>query len=234
MISVAVIGKGNVGFHLYQELSKSEVLNVINLNSRESHDLFDFDVAIIAVSDDAITEVSQRIQCPLIVHTSGNTHINVLQSSSRKGVFYPLQSFSKEKEVDFSKIPMCLEATSDEDFLLLEKLAEELKSTSYRISSEQRRYMHVAAVFANNFTNHLYQIAFDLCENQQIPADILLPLIEETAQKVKLLSPQEAQTGPAIRNDQETIKKHLHLLSDSQQELYKLITRSIQKYGNKL
>jgi len=234
MISVAIVGTGNVGFHLYQELNRSEHLNVIQVNPREQNSLADFDIAIVAVSDDAIAQVSQHVESSLVVHTSGGTHVNVLENRTRKGVLYPLQSFSKEKSVDFTKIPLCLEASNEEDFQLLEHVAAQLKSPFYRISSEQRQYMHVAAVFANNFTNHMYQNAYDIFEKHDIPFDILMPLIQETTEKIQRLPPSEAQTGPAIRNDQETIKKHVNLLSDSQQELYKTITASIQKHGKKL
>jgi predicted short-subunit dehydrogenase-like oxidoreductase (DUF2520 family) len=234
MLSVAIVGTGNVGFHLYQELNQNEDLKVVQFNSRAQNSLADFDLAIVAVADDAIADVSRYIQSPLVVHTSGGTDMGVLKNITRQGVFYPLQSFSKEKPVDFTKIPLCLEAENESDFQFLELIASLLKSPSYRISSEQRQYMHVAAVFANNFTNHMYQNAWEICQQHNIPFDILMPLIQETTEKITRLSPSEAQTGPAIRNDQETIKKHVNLLSDSQQELYKTITESIQKHGKKL
>lgn len=234
MLSVAIVGKGNVGFHLYNELRKSTELKVVQFSSREQNPLLDFDIAIIAVADDAIAEVSRHIESPLVVHTSGGTDIEGLSNTTRKGVLYPLQSFSKEKLVDFTQVPLCLEATNEEDFQKLEHLATQLQSPAYRISSEQRQYMHIAAVFVNNFTNHMYQNAWDIFEQKNIPFDILRPLIQETTEKIERLTPSEAQTGPAIRNDQETIKKHVNLLSDSQQELYKTITESIQKHGKKL
>jgi predicted short-subunit dehydrogenase-like oxidoreductase (DUF2520 family) len=234
MISVAIVGKGNVAFHLYHELNKCEDLQVVQFDSRKQQSLENFDLAMIAVSDDAIAEVSRPIRSSLVIHTSGSTNMEVLQNSTRKGVFYPLQSFSKEKPIDFTKIPLCLEATNDADFGLLESLAEKLQSPSYRISSEQRQYMHIAAVFVNNFTNHMYQNAWNLFQEHDIPFNILMPLIQETTEKIARLNPAEAQTGPAIRNDQETIKKHVNLLPESQRELYKTITESIQKHGKKL
>ena len=234
MISVAIVGKGNVGFHLYQELNKSDNLNVIQFNSREQRSLEDFDAAIVAVSDDAIAEVSQHIKTPLVVHTSGTTAMSALQNVTRKGVFYPLQSFSKHKSVDFNQVPLCIEAEDQQDEQLLKDLAKTLGSTSYLVSSEQRNYLHVAAVFANNFTNHMYQMANDICTKHDVPFEVLLPLIQETSSKIESLSPSKAQTGPAIRNDQKTIKNHLTLLDESQQELYKIITESIQQHGKKL
>ena len=234
MVSVAIVGQGNVGFHLYQALGKSDNLHVTQFNSRQRHPIEEFDLAIIAVSDDAIAEISKHIKSTLVVHTSGTAAIDVLKNIKQKGVFYPLQSFSKEKEVDFTQVPFCLEANHKEHLELLENLSQFLGSKTYRISSEQRKYLHVAAVFANNFTNHMYKTAHDICTQYDVPFDILLPLIDETSQKIKSLAPAEAQTGPAKRNDQETIKNHVNLLYDSQRELYKTLTDSIQKDGEKL
>jgi predicted short-subunit dehydrogenase-like oxidoreductase (DUF2520 family) len=234
MISIAIIGTGNVGFHLYQEFNQKSEFKTQQFNSREQQDFSSFDLAIIAVSDDAIAEVSRNVQSPFVVHTSGTVAMDVMQNKTRKGVLYPLQSFSKDKEVDFTQVPFCLEAENDQDLTLLKKIVSMLGSKHYVLSSEQRKYLHVAAVFANNFTNHMYQQAYDICQEHQVPFDILLPLIEETAQKIKRLSPNNAQTGPAKRNDQETIKNHLHLLTSSQKELYQTLTDSIQSHGKKL
>lgn len=233
MVSVAIVGKGNVGFHLYYELKKKN-LNVAQFSSREQHQLKTFDVAIVAVSDYAIAEVSKNIECPLVVHTSGTTSIQGLKNPGRKGVFYPLQSFSKEKLIDFSKVPICIETEQKQDEKLLRFLSEYLGSDDYLMTSTQRNYLHVAAVFASNFTNHMYEIAKHLCDRYDVPFQILFPLIEETAQKIQQLSPNEAQTGPAKRNDLKTIRNHLHLLADSHKEIYQLLTGSIQKYGKKL
>ena len=142
-----------------------------------------------------------------------------------------LQTFSKEKEIDFSTVPFCLEAENKEDYLLLEKIAKTIGRKIYSVNSEQRKALHIAAVFVNNFTNHLYTIGNDICEKHQVPFEILQPLIQETSEKIKTLSPKKAQTGPAIRNDKKTIKSHLELLSKEQQEIYKLITQAI-KNGN--
>lgn len=233
-LSVAIVGQGNVGFHLYHELLKTEDIQVQQFNSREQPSLKEFDVAIIAVSDNAIAEVSKHIESELVVHTSGSTHIDALQNKHRKGVFYPLQSFTKGKTVDFSKIPICAEARTEQDEKTLGSLASRLRSGFYNIGSEERKYIHVAAVFVNNFTNHMYKTAWDIFGEHHIPFNILKPLIEETVNKIDRLSPEEAQTGPAIRNDQKTIENHLTLLNDSQKKLYKAITESIQNNGEKL
>ena len=142
-----------------------------------------------------------------------------------------LQTFSKDKKIDFSAVPFCLEAENNEDYLILEKVARTIGVKIYSVNSEQRKALHIAAVFVNNFTNHLYTIGNDICEKHQVPFEILQPLIQETSEKIKTLSPKKAQTGPAIRNDKKTIKSHLELLSKEQQEIYKLITQAI-KNGN--
>ncbi|WP_439128246.1 Rossmann-like and DUF2520 domain-containing protein [Polaribacter sp.] len=231
MISVAIIGNGNVATHLYNAFLKAEDVKVTQVNSRKLENIQDADVTIIAVSDDAISEVSAKITNAFVVHTSGSFALEDLKNTTNKGVFYMLQTFSKDKKVNFSKVPFCLEASKKNDYLLLEKLAKSIGKKVYNINSEQRKKLHVAAVFVNNFTNHLYQIGNDICQENDIPFEILQPLIDETSEKIKTLSPKKAQTGPAIRNDKKTIKNHLKLLEKQQQKIYKLITKSIQN-GN--
>ena len=148
---------------------------------------------------------------------------------NKRGVFYPLQTFSKDKQVDFSIIPICLESEYPGDFSLLETLAKCISENVYKIDSKQRQALHVAAVFVSNFTNHMYKLGSDICNDNNIPFDILKPLIVETADKIMHLSPQEAQTGPAIRNDKKTLEKHLEFIKDqNQKNIYNTITESIQ------
>lgn len=250
MISVTLIGSGNVGFHLAKAFLNSKEIELKQLYTRNIKDLefwknkvsttsslsslINADVTFILVSDDAISEVSKKINNSFVVHTSGAKEIDELANTTNKGVFYPLQSFSKNKEVDFSQVPFCIEANDSKDLIMLENLVQILGAKAFHINSEQRKRIHVAAVFANNFTNHMYKIARDICTEHQIPFDIFLPLIEETAKKIYTLSPDDAQTGPAKRNDQKTILNHLNLLNASQKKLYKTITESIQSYGKKL
>ncbi|APZ47237.1 hypothetical protein BW723_13515 [Polaribacter reichenbachii] len=231
MISVLVIGKGNVGFHLYNVFSNIDKIKVTQISSRKLQDIPKADITIIAVSDDAIAEVSSKIKNTFIVHTSGASSINQLKNTTRKGVFYMLQTFSKNKKVDFSDVPYCLEAENQQDYKLLETLAKLIGNKIYAINSEQRKIIHVAAVFVNNFTNHLFKIGNDICNTHDVPFEILMPLIQETATKIKELSPENAQTGPAIRKDQKTIKNHLALLNKEQQKIYTILTESIQN-GN--
>jgi predicted short-subunit dehydrogenase-like oxidoreductase (DUF2520 family) len=250
MISVVILGSGNVALQLIRAFLKIDTINLKQVYTRNQEDintlkdsinttndislLKQADVTIIAVSDDAISSISSHIKNSFVVHTSGSVDMKSLNNIGRKGVFYPLQSFSKKKKVDFKNIPICLESETSEDLLKLEKLVSLLQSKSYILSSHQRKKIHVAAVFANNFSNHMYTIANEICEKYNIPFDILHPLIEETSNKIKNLTPEKAQTGPAKRNDAETIENHLNLLSEKQQEIYLKITQSIQEYGKKL
>ncbi len=234
MIKVVILGNGNVASHLTDAFEKAKGIEVIQLNSRKKHRLSNIDIVIIAVSDDAITEVSSKIdKNTLVVHTSGSVSINSLKNNGNKGVFYPLQTFSKNRKVDFSEVPFCLEAQNETDLQFLEKLAASIGKNTYHINSSQRKSLHVAAVFVNNFVNHLYKIGNDLCDEYNVPFKILQPLIKETAAKIENLSPEEAQTGPAKRNDEKTIKNHLDLLQTNQQKIYKTLTESI-RHGKKL
>jgi len=138
--------------------------------------------------------------------------------------------------VDFKTIPICIEAEKKEDLELLHRLASSVSESVYEITSEQRKSLHLGAVFVNNFTNHIYQIGSEICEENEVPFNILKPLIKETVEKINSFSPLDAQTGPAIRNDKETIRRHLKQLENkTHQEVYKILTKSIQEtYGEKL
>ena len=231
MKSVLIVGKGNVATHLYNAFLNVDEIAVTQISSRTLTNIPKATITIIAVSDDAIAEVSSKIKNDFVVHTSGSVAMNDLKNSHRKGVFYMLQTFSKDKKVDFNEIPFCLEAENKEDYQLLEFLAKSIGQKIYTISSEQRKTLHVAAVFVNNFTNHLFKIGNDICNTNNVPFEILQPLIKETVLKIEKLSPEKAQTGPAIRNDKKTIKNHLNLLDKNQQKIYKILTKSIQN-GN--
>lgn len=228
MVSILIVGTGNIAWHLYTELSQHKDLNILQINSRRLTKIPKADLTIIAVSDNAISTVSKKITNQLVVHTSGFSSVEMLQNKTNKGVFYPLQSFTKEKKVNFKNIPICIESKNKKDEILLLNLAKKLSDKVYRVNSEQRKALHLAAVFVNNFTNHLYKIGNDICKKNNIPFEILQPLINETAYKVSKISPEEAQTGPAARNDSTTLKNHLLLLDKNEREIYTLITKSIQ------
>lgn len=252
MIRLSIIGSGNVAQHLIKAFTKSEAVEIVQVFSRKKEvllsllnedliitDLNNFqpaDLYIIAVSDNAINEVSKQLpfQNQLVVHTSGAAPIDILDPKNRRGVFYPLQTFSKSKDVDFSNIPICLEAENTFDYRELESAAKCITKAVFAIASEQRKALHVAAVFVNNFTNHLYQIGKDICDEHRVPFEVLKPLIQETAEKINTLDPSDAQTGPAKRNDSNTIESHLAFLTnENQKNIYNILTQSI-KNGKKL
>ncbi|WPR70472.1 DUF2520 domain-containing protein [Flavobacterium sp. NG2] len=257
MMTISLIGSGNLAQHLivaFQNAEKSgSAIRLIQVFARQKEklthllhqdkittdytELKEADLYIIAVSDDAIKSISSQLsfQNRLVVHTSGAVAMDTLDNKNRKGVFYPLQTFTKNKAVDFKTIPICLETENTNDYAVIEKVAQTISDAVYKIDSEQRKALHVAAVFVNNFSNHLYQIGNEICNNNQIPFSILQPLIQETAQKIIDLSPQEAQTGPAIRNDQNTIAAHQALLThENHKNIYTILTQSIQNNGKKL
>ena len=253
MISVIVLGSGNVGTHLINAFLENSAVELVQVYSRKKsslkfienrvatttslNSLKSADVYIIAISDDAISDFSSKLNLmnKLVVHTSGGASINILKTNVNKGVFYPLQTFSKNQNIDFRTIPICIETERDEDLLILEKLASIISDNVLIIDSEQRKYLHVAAVFTNNFVNHLYKIGFDICRENNIPFETLYPLILETAQKIMLANPDNVQTGPALRNDKNIIGKQLNLLSGEKKKIYQTLTESIQKtYGKKL
>lgn len=191
------------------------------------------DVYIIAVSDDAITEVIKDLRLPgkVVAHTAGSVNKDVLKGvTSHYGVFYPLQSLRKET-IYLPAVPVFFEGSDEQSTQVLEALAKSISSgAGGRANSDDRMKLHVAAVVVSNFTNHLYTLAEDYCKKEGLDFLQLLPLIEETAVRIKNISPGHSQTGPAIRHDAATIQQHLSLLNDHPQlkNLYVLLTESIQ------
>lgn len=253
MIKIIILGGGNVAYHLTNALLQNRAINVVQVYNRSLEkincfknstsitnnlsELKEADIYILAVSDNAISKLSSALNLKnkLVVHTSGSMAMEELKSASNKGVFYILQTFTKERKIDFSTVPICIEAETEKDLFLLETLAKSISKNCYRINSDQRKSLHLAAVFVNNFVNHLYHIGHEICEQNKVPFEILLPLILETANKITTLPPLEAQTGPAKRNDTKTIEKHTAMLTKNQQEIYTLLTKSIYNtYGEKL
>lgn len=251
MKRIVLFGTGNVATHLFEAYKNSDDFKIIQVYNHAANSLHAFkdrvaittdleeistaDIYILALKDDILAEVSQKIKQTdaLVLHTSGAVSLKVLEKFERHGVFYPLQTFSKNKKVDFSNIPICVESNTNADKDLLKKLALEISSQVFEISSEQRKSLHVAAVFVSNFVNYLYTEGERICKVNQVPFEILHPLILETASKVTKMSPFEAQTGPAKRNDQEVISSHLELLNEEQQKIYTLLTLSIQNLHGK-
>lgn len=248
MLRVVIIGTGNLAHHLFDAFSGSPAIDIVQIVGRNLKALAPFekstaiatdfnriaeaDVFIVAVSDMAIRSVSKYLtnKKGLVVHTSGSVSIDVLSDHHRYGVFYPLQTFSTGRKIEMNSVPLCLEAHEEIDMAVLKKLAGNLSKKLYEVDSEQRKALHLAAVFVNNFTNHLYQIGQQLCDEKGLPFEILSPLIRETVDKIDQLSPFDAQTGPARRGDSETIEKHLEQLKDSvHKEVYGILSDSILK-----
>lgn len=244
MARISMIGAGNVATHLSQALQNAghEIIQVYNRTpnsaallaqqlgcpfTTELTDISACDLAIISVKDDAISKVASQLDCP-IAHTSGTKSIAVLGEKAA-AVFYPLQTFSKEKKVDFQNIPICIESNNKELLALLQEIAKSISNNVHQLSSEQRKYLHLSAVIACNFSNLMYQLANEICTEQNIPFDLLKPLITETSQKIQVVSAQEAQTGPAQRKDLATIEKQIALLTtdEEKRKIYELLTQSI-------
>lgn len=253
MINVVIIGAGNIATHLYHTFSQVVELNVLQVFNRNPEklsfvtepekkvsdlkDLKDADIYFLAVKDEAIEKIAENLKDnkAIFVHCSGSEPINILSKFSNYGVFYPLQSFSKNKPVNFRKVPLCLEANNETNLKFLKEVGSLLTDQFFVVNSDQRKALHLAAVFVNNFTNHLFTIAADYCEENGLPFKILQPLIWETVAKIDTLPPYSAQTGPALRNDTKTILAHLEMLDEDQKNIYTVLTESIQKlHGKKL
>ncbi|MDY2588014.1 Rossmann-like and DUF2520 domain-containing protein [Winogradskyella aquimaris] len=248
MITVTIIGAGNVASHLYRAFNDAKDVTVKQWYNRTYSTISSYanevdciddlnqlkyaDIYIMAVSDDSSASLSRALpfENRLVAHTSGSVSIHDLDKKNQRAVFYPLQTFSKDAELDFSEIPICIEVTEKENLQFMKDLAEALGCTPYKITTEQRQTLHLSAVFVNNFTNQLYRIAHEISDAKSINFDILKPLIMETARKVQHMSPYMAQTGPAKRNDKKTIKRHLKLLENEEHKaIYELLTASIKK-----
>ena len=244
MINMVLIGTGNVATHLFHAFLTTENVKVIqvynyledSLSAFKKHtatttsleEIKDADVYLICVKDDFVAEMTKKVSFKngIIAHTSGSVELQ--KSSAHSAVFYPLQTFSKNVEVDFKEIPFCLETSHKDDYKLLGGLAKSISNKVYSISSAQRKKLHLAAVFACNFVNYLYSISEDICTENQVPFDVLSALIKETAKKATLNSPKDVQTGPAVRKDQNTIQQHLDQINNADyKEIYKLLTQSI-------
>lgn len=249
--NVVIIGAGNLATQLALAMAEKgiQVKQVFSrklesasalaekVNAAFTNDLSQLlpeaDLYIVAVKDSAILEVLENLHIKsdqLIVHTAGSVPMSILDGfSNAYGVFYPLQTFSKSRKIDFSNIPICIEASHPSNFLALEKLAGRLSSSVNQINSDERKTLHLAAVFVNNFVNHFYAIGADILRDKKLDFGLLKPLILETAEKVQELQPSAAQTGPAKRYDQGIIAAQLKMLHDKPeyQKIYSFVTESI-------
>ena len=248
MLKVSVLGSGNLGTHMVNLLNDASQVKLVQWYSRSKiHDqeievtndikmLKNAEIYILCVNDDSISDLSNQLifNNKLVVHTSGSTTYESINRKNRRGVFYPLQSFSKTRKLNYSKIPICIEAENDLDLNILIDLCNKIGCGFHKINFEQRKNLHLAAVITNNFTNYLFSLSKEILSDQNLNFDILKPLINETVNKIHKLDPYESQTGPARRNDQNIIDMHIKMLKDPEhQNLYKLISQMIKrKYDN--
>ncbi len=254
-MTINIIGSGKVAFHLSKRLHACG-LTIRQIYSRQLDKALQLatavnaqgvsrwndvqaegvDLIIIAVNDQAIPEVAKALakhlpSPPLVVHTSGSSPLNWLSDFlPRTGIFYPLQSFSWGREPNFAAIPICIEAQHPADEKLLLELGQRISQKVQLTTEADRKTLHLAAVFVNNFVNELYQIGAAILAEKNLPFDLLLPLIQETAAKVQAQAPAEMQTGPALRGDLTTIERQLDLLEAHPEwrELYGLMTGLIR------
>lgn len=249
-MKTVIIGAGNVASHLSQALHKAG-FSIVQIYSRTetsaktlaeilqcaytteiSEVIHTADIYFYCVKDDVLPEMIEKNQnyAAIHVHCSGSTSIDIFTNKkTRFGVIYPLQTFSKEKEVTFTEIPLFIEASDNEVFEKLSEIANKISEKVFTANSHQRLNLHLAAVFACNFVNYLYDVADNILHRAELPFELLLPLITETAEKIKHLSPYEAQTGPAVRFDKNIITKHIETLAgeNNSQRLYEEISMQI-------
>ncbi len=254
MSSIVILGAGNVAFHLTRALIENtcNVRQIFNRTLEHAREIGEAnrisytdkiseiekaDIYIIASADSGIEEFSHYIPYDdvLVVHTSGSSPMSVLKGDYRKGVFYPLQTFSKERTMRYDNIPFFIEAENPEDLKKLNELGNRISNEVHELNFASRMQVHMTGVWANNFVNHLYYIAGNICEQNNVPFDVLLPLIQETANKVIEMNPKDAQTGPAKRGDQVIIDRHLEALQNDSRllQIYQIMTDSIKRVYEK-
>ena len=250
-MKVIVIGSGNLAWNLIEIFEQNPNIQLIQVFSRNAEslktlscscptttnweELSEADLYLLAVSDRAIISLGEKAQNKgLWAHCSGSVDLRDLPATIRRGVFYPLQSFTKGRKSSFADLPIGIEAENEEDYQQLERLASSLSKTVFRMDSSQRRIMHLAAVFINNFSNHMIARAQDIATEAGIDAELLYPLLDETLAKAKAMGAEQAQTGPARRADQATLDAHLDLLkTKDEKKLYQAISQSITAYYQK-
>ncbi|TNF41112.1 MAG: DUF2520 domain-containing protein [Cytophagales bacterium] len=250
---IALIGAGNVAWqlapaledagHEITEVYSRDLAKAIEVTERvysaEAKDDLDFSeskaqIFILAVKDSVIPEVADAVILPegsILVHTSGTMPLDILgySSASFTGIFYPLQSFTKGKKIEMDEVPFLLETEDEETLQKLKKLAKSLSPLVYTVRSKDRKAVHIAAVFASNFSNHMIRIAEEIMRRQGLDFEMLKPLIIETISKSLQIGAKKAQTGPAVREDYETLEEHFRFLNYNEQvaEIYRLISQDI-------
>lgn len=251
---IVIIGAGNVATNLAKSMrQKHEIIQIYSHSFANAQTLADAigcknatndldaivsdaDFYIISVKDDAISSVISSIpdNGALWVHTSGSKPIDLFDGlREHYGVFYPMQSFSKQIEVNFSEVPFFIEGNDSEATSIISDVARSMSHRVYPANSETRRRLHVAAVFSCNFANHLWALADDILSEADLPFDVMIPLIRTTVDKLEKLPPSESQTGPAMRRDFDVISKHLSMLTGDKHKIYDTMSKSIISYHNK-
>lgn len=229
---IAIVGGGNVATHLYKALSGHTEVRMVNPRTFEGMPESP-EIVILAVSDNSIKDVASgvKLKDAILVHTSGTIPLSILKFISDKvGVLYPLQTFTKEKEMDYENIPVFIEGSSPEVVEKLKEVARMFSGNINEADSDKRKQLHLASVFACNFTNAMAGVAADILKEAGLDFSVILPLMEQTVEKLKTLSPSEAQTGPAVRGDTKVIESHLNMLEGKEtlRNLYKEMTKIIQ------
>jgi predicted short-subunit dehydrogenase-like oxidoreductase (DUF2520 family) len=238
-MKVVLIGRGRVATNLLPALQKAGH-EVVSVNSRTLEELpTKADVYIISVKDSALQEVARQAtkgrESQLFVHTAGSMPMNIFSGmATHYGVLYPMQTFSKERLVDFNDISLFLETTDDVSMERLKMLAETLTPHMYELDSAGRKHLHLAAVFACNFVNHCYALSAEVLAAKGLPFSVMLPLVDETAQKVHELAPREAQTGPAVRGDQNVVQMQASMLEGKPEvkAIYEALSNDIQRIAD--
>lgn len=246
-MKIVILGSGNVAYHLAKAFKEKNIpiSQIFGRNENDLKeisklfeipysvsDLADADFYLIAVNDDSIPEISKKIikeNC-IVAHTSGSLPKEILEGNYRNASFYPLQTFSKSKNLNYSEIPFFIEAENENDLKVLENLALKVSENVMKSDYEKRKYIHLTAVFACNFVNHLFARAKEISDSQEIPFQYFLPLIKETTSKIDIMDPKQAQTGPAVRNDEKILQLHEDLIKEEEHlKIYKIMNESIKK-----
>ncbi len=242
---MVIIGTGNVARNLFDAFRTSVDVNVMQVMGRKKQALSYFnttkttsdpkniaaaDIYIIAINDDVLSTVDELfdVKDKFLVHCSGAMPVTILPAKARRGSLYPLQTFTAGRKISLREVPFCLEAEYQDDLYLLTSLASSISDHVRHVTYHQRQALHLAAVFSNNFTNHLYSVAREICVEQNVPFELLHPLIKETAAKINQMTPEQAQTGPARRGDRKTQAMQLNLLKNKEyRKLYRFFTKGI-------
>lgn len=248
-MKISILGAGNVATQLALAFKKAghTIVQIYNRSNEAGEELAktvgasfttdishlaEADIYLLAVKDDAIEERANalKVQGKIVAHTSGSkSKLLLLNASENVGIFYPLQTIVKGNALDFKHVPILIEAGNEKTIAVLNELAQSISMHVHQTDEQQRQWIHVAAVFANNFTNHLFGISEALLLSQQLPFEILKPLIYRSIENLERYSPSAIQTGPAIRNDAEVMAKHIELLGDDTRlkQIYQILSESI-------